>query len=120
MTVSTARLLIERDAMLVEQRDRFLTLIDQRAEPRLPLDETAPQPRAFACIAKRSRKQRRVGRALDQIVLRAGVHRRHRQPIIVARREDDDRRVAGGMLEATECLESGTIRQSQIQQDGVE
>ena len=111
---------VQRDAMLVEQRDRFLTLIDECAEARFPLGETAPQPRAFACIAKGSGKQRRVGRALDQIVLRAGVHRRNRQPIIVARSEDDDRRVAGSMLEATECLESGTIRQSQIQEDGVE
>ena len=86
---------VQRDAMLVEQRDRFLTLIDECAEARFALCETAPQPRAFACIAKRSAKQRRVGRALDEIVLRAGVHRRNRQPIIVARSEHDDRRVAG-------------------------
>ena len=111
---------VQRDAMLVEQRDRFLTLIDECAEARFALGETAPQPRAFACIAKRSAKQRRVGRALDEIVLRAGVHRRNRQPIIVARSEHDDRRVAGCMLQATECLESGAIRQAQIQEDGVE
>ena len=111
---------VQRDAALVEQRDRFLTLIDECAEARFTLNETAPQARAFACIAKRSAKQRRVGPALDQIVLRAGVHRRNRQPIIVARGEHDDRRVAGRMLQAAECLESGAIRQPQIEEDGVE
>ncbi len=48
------------------------------------------------------------------------MHRRNRQPIIVARSEHDDRRVAGSMLQAAECLESGAIRQPKIQEDGVE
>ena len=47
---------VDGDALLVEQRDGLVALVDQRAEARFPFGQAAAEPRPFARIAQRARR----------------------------------------------------------------
>src|SRR5262249_19505383 len=86
---------IEHGEAVVEERDAVVAVLDERAEARFALQEGLAKPRALARIANRAQEARAIDLALDEVVLRASVHRVDRGAVVVARREHDDRDAFG-------------------------
>jgi hypothetical protein len=97
---------VQGHEIAIDQRDRVVAVIDERAESGFPLDQRAPEPDTLACVAQRARQELRVRAALHQIILRARLDRRDGQRVIVSRGEHDDRQLPRPPLQFRECLEA--------------
>ena len=83
--------------------------------------DPVPAPfRALARVSDRSLQQLRVGPALHQVVLRPALNRLPRHGVVVRRGEDNQRRDVAGALQGVNRREAIAVRETQVEQDGVE
>ena len=76
-------------------------------------------PAAFDGVADRADQQMIVHLALDEVVLRAGLHGLDRALFVVVAREDDDRHIAHLGVHGEESLQPPAVGQAEVEQDYV-
>jgi hypothetical protein len=82
--------------------------------------DASVQPVAFDGVARRAGQQRAADLALDQVVLGAGLDRRHRRVDVVETGEGDQREVRQRGAKTLQRLEADAVRQAEVEQHDVD
>ena len=112
--------LIADRSVEAEQHDDVVRPLDQRAELLLTVDQLGLEAGALDRVAERARQVLAVRFALDEIVLRAVLHRGDRQVGFGRRRQHDDGNARRRREHPADGVEAGAVGQVQIEENGVE
>ena len=116
-------LAVERPDVESSAQEPGRVLLEKKAVALLGLGQIAPHPLGAAALdseADRAQERLAVVVSLDEVIARTGSQRRDRNLSVVRGGEHDDREVGIALVKPLERLETGTVRQREVEQHHVD